>query len=106
MKDRKPLLIIVICIILLESAFLARCPCVWTEHHEKHHKSGQYEPDEAISTSTQDIDAAYSSWMDQNEDTLAVSFLNRNKMNNAEYVVFENWCLKKWLEREALNLED
>jgi hypothetical protein len=46
------------------------------------------------------------SWMDDNEDTLAVEFLNRNSMQNAEYVAFENWCLRKWSEREALNMED
>ncbi len=77
MKDRKPLLVIVIFMVLLECAFLACCPYAWSKHHEKHHKpGGQYEPDETIFTDSQDIDATYADWMAQNKQLMMNSPVN------------------------------
>ena len=54
MKKQRPLLIIVICMFLLESIFLIYCTYAFAKKdHDK------YEPDEAIFTNSQDIDASY-----------------------------------------------
>jgi len=63
----EPLSIGVICMVLFV-CILFLSPCASAKKH--HESSDRYEPDEAIFTGSQDIDATYADWMAANKDIL------------------------------------
>ncbi len=63
-----------ICVGLLTAVF-SMCPTAWAKKHPA--SANPYEPDEAIVTDPQDIDATYADWMAQNQDTIKNLPINR-----------------------------